>query len=351
MEKIGAWKLALVYAGCFLGAGYVSGQEMWQFFGVYGVGGLWGLLLAAILQAFFCAVLLSLVRIGRIREIERVPFRRDHRYLRGAVGGAQLLLLLGVSVIMSAGVGALAEQMLHRGGILASALFCAVLWRASRRGIDGMIGVFSVTVPLLTAATLVLAAITFGRFGGKLDFSVVSAPNPLMRHPVLGAVLFVSCNLFGSIAVLVPVAQTLRDGRSAYRGAILASVLLLPVALAILLSLHTVPEVTAAELPMLAMARMIHPIAGVLFALLLLVAMFGTALSCLVSAREYLMQKSDICRARQGSVMPILILLTFVGGLFGFGELIGWIYPLFGYLGFVVLCAMVMHERYLRRKR
>ena len=351
MEKIGAWRLALVYAGCFLGAGYVSGQEMWQFFGVYGVGGLWGLLLAAFLQAFFCAVLLSLVRIGQIREIERVPFRRDHRYLRGAVGGAQLLLLLGVSVIMSAGVGALTEQMLRRGGIWASALFCAVLWWASRRGIEGMVGVFSVTVPLLTAATLVLAATALSRFGGNLDFSLAAAPNPLMRHPALGAVLFVSCNLFGSIAVLVPVAQTLRDGRSAYRGAVLASVMLLPVALAILFSLHTVPEAREAELPMLAVARMLHPIAGAVFAVFLLVAMFGTALSCLVAVREYLTQKSDACRRHRGIVMPSLILLTFVGGLFGFGDLIGWIYPLFGYLGFVVLCAMVLHERYLRRRR
>ena len=351
MEKIGAWKLALVYAGCFLGAGYVSGQEMWQFFGVYGIGGLWGLLLAAILQAFFCAVLLSLVRIGQIREIERVPFRRDHRYLRGAVGGAQLLLLLGVSVIMSAGVGALTDQMLNRGGSLASVLFCAVLWWASRRGIAGMVGMFSVTVPLLTAATLLLAAIALGRFGGSLNFEVVSAPNPLMRHPALGAVLFVSCSLFGSIAVLVPVAQTLRDGRSAYRGAILASILLLPVALAILLSLHAIPEASEAELPMLEVARLIHPIAGALFAVLLLVAMFGTALSCLVAAREYLTQKSIFCRAHRGGVLSCLILLIFVGGLFGFGDLIGWIYPMFGYLGFFVLCAMVMHERYWRRAR
>ena len=37
MNRIGAWQLAFVYAGCFLGAGYVSGQEILQFFGAFGV--------------------------------------------------------------------------------------------------------------------------------------------------------------------------------------------------------------------------------------------------------------------------------------------------------------------------
>ena len=36
MKKIGSLKLGLSFAGCFLGAGYVSGQELWQFFGSFG---------------------------------------------------------------------------------------------------------------------------------------------------------------------------------------------------------------------------------------------------------------------------------------------------------------------------
>ena len=35
-QKIGTLRLALTFAGCFLGAGYVSGQELWQYFGAFG---------------------------------------------------------------------------------------------------------------------------------------------------------------------------------------------------------------------------------------------------------------------------------------------------------------------------
>ena len=48
MKKIGALNLGLAFAGCFLGAGYVSGQELWQYFGAFGARGLLGLALAVV---------------------------------------------------------------------------------------------------------------------------------------------------------------------------------------------------------------------------------------------------------------------------------------------------------------
>ena len=48
-QKIGTLRLALTFAGCFLGAGYVSGQELWQYFGAFGARGLLGLVLAIVM--------------------------------------------------------------------------------------------------------------------------------------------------------------------------------------------------------------------------------------------------------------------------------------------------------------
>ena len=48
MKEMGPVRLAFTYIGCFLGAGFVSGQELWQFFGAFGVWGYVGFLLAAV---------------------------------------------------------------------------------------------------------------------------------------------------------------------------------------------------------------------------------------------------------------------------------------------------------------
>ena len=39
MKKLNVVRLGLLFAGCFLGAGYVSGQELRQYFVVYGAWG------------------------------------------------------------------------------------------------------------------------------------------------------------------------------------------------------------------------------------------------------------------------------------------------------------------------
>ena len=48
--------------------------------------------------------------------------------------------------------------------------------------------------------------------------------------------------------------------------------------------------------------------------------------------------------------MGVFVTLVFGGGLLGFGNLIGVVYPLFGYFGLLALCGVVSHERYLRRR-
>ena len=48
-RKESALRLGFTFAGCYLGAGYVSGQELWQFFGAFGNWGYVGFVLAALL--------------------------------------------------------------------------------------------------------------------------------------------------------------------------------------------------------------------------------------------------------------------------------------------------------------
>ena len=63
--KIKSHNLAFAYAGCYIGAGFLSGQELWQFFGSFGKNGLLGLILALIIQGTIgCVVLFSARKKG-----------------------------------------------------------------------------------------------------------------------------------------------------------------------------------------------------------------------------------------------------------------------------------------------
>lgn len=59
MNEMKTLPLAFTYVGVFLGAGFVSGPELWQFFGAFGNWGYVGFLLAAVLFTLFGILLVG----------------------------------------------------------------------------------------------------------------------------------------------------------------------------------------------------------------------------------------------------------------------------------------------------
>ena len=93
MKKIGSLKLGLSFAGCFLGAGYVSGQELWQFFGSFGTLGVAGLLLALLVLSAAGVLMLKLNRLTGYDEADKLILGGKAGILRHAVTFLELLLL------------------------------------------------------------------------------------------------------------------------------------------------------------------------------------------------------------------------------------------------------------------
>lgn len=227
MKKIGSFNLGLAFAGCFLGAGYVSGQELWQFFGSFGAKGVAGLLVAVALLFFTGIIMILLGRLTRLSEIDKIVVRRDWPLLRGAVTVLELLFLFGVGTIMSAGVGALLEQLFGLAPFIGSAVFAALVAVVSLAGFSGMVSAFSATVPVLSVVTLIFGIMSICSNGLVLPQSG-GGSNPLMSSWLVAAVSFACYNVFGSIAMIAPLGPYVKSKKAAVGGiAIGACVLLL----------------------------------------------------------------------------------------------------------------------------
>ena len=349
MKKIGTLNLGLTFAGCFLGAGYVSGQELWQFFGSFGKNGFFGLLLAISLLLAVGVMMILLGRMARSEEIDRLVVCWELPLLRGAVTLLELLFLFGVGTIMSAGVGALLGQLIGLPQWIGSGLFIAVVALVSLAGFSGMISAFSATVPILAAATLVFGIWSLAQSG-------INIPEPQGGSALLGswpvaAVSFACYNLFGSIAMIAPLGKSVKSKRAAVGGIAIGAALLLIIAGSVLVSVSASPSVTAAELPMLALAQAKGRVFGYAYGLLLLLAMFGTGLSSLVAFVGMVGAKLPAAGKNRVGFTAVCALCMFGGSLFGFGDLIGVVYPIFGYCSSVFIILMAVHYFKLRRAR
>ena len=344
-KKWNAGSIGLTFAGSFLGAGYVSGQELWQFFGSFGGGGLLGVLAAMALLAVFGLALMYIISRTGIAEMDAVlvPWERL-AWLRKLSSALQLILLFGVIAIMYAGGGALLEQLFSLPTWLGRTL-------VALRGLRGAVGAFSLIVPVIVALTLLFGGMALARYGVSLPaFGAAEGSNPLMRSAAFGAVTFAFYNFFGSVGILAPLGEAASSGKAARRGVLLGTALLLLIAYSVLLAVMAVPETADAELPMLALAYGLSRPLGYVYGILLLLCMYGSALSMTVAITTYASARSERVEKRRGWFILALGALGYAASSVGFGDLISVVYPVFGYCSSVFIVCLLVHAAQTRKK-
>lgn len=348
MKDLNFAKLATVYAGCFLGAGYVSGQELWQYFGAFGVNGYWGL--AAAMALIFLLGLTVMRLAGRtgLYEAEKLAVPWDIKPLRVCFSALEILMMFAVCAIMNAGVGALAEQLFGLPHALVSGLFAAVVLVCTLAGLQSIVSVFSLSVPCLVGAAVLVGAVTLTR--GGVPSLEADVRNGLLGNWFVSAMNFACYNFFVAIAIIAPFGQFVKKKSTVYAGIGGGTVLLLLIALGVLLSVASVPGAAESELPMLFVASKLAPWAAWGYALLLVFAMFGASLSCQVSLVNFFLGKSATARKNRALFILLVTAATYGAGLFGFGELIGVLYPLFGYGSVLFIVTLTAHYFITLRK-
>lgn len=341
-NQLSAPRIALTFAGSILGAGYLSGQELMQFFGAFGSKGILGLLLSMLLLALLASMVMLLSKRTGIMELDRVIIPWEIPLLRRAVALLEIVFLLATVVIMYAGVGSLLQQLLGLPTWLGALLMCILATGLAMYGLTGIIRFFTLLVPPTVAVTLAFGILAMVCLGPP------AIPEPDLDNPLLGsflasAISFTSYNFFGIIGLLAPVGKLTRSPGAAARGAVLGAAFLLAIALSILGALFACPEAAASSLPMLSVAAALHPLLRYPYGLVLFGGMFGSALYGLVTVTTLLEAKSPVFTKHKAAFLALLAVVSYPASLFGFGDLISVLYPLIGYCSIAFIGCMVFH--------
>ena len=350
MKELKAMPLAFTYAGCFLGAGYVSGQELWQFFGSFGNWGYLGFLIAIGLFMLLGIMLIRLTQMTGCEEVDRLLVPWNLPWLRTASGLIVAGMLLCTAVIMTAGVAALLHQLFAVPVWLGGLAFAAAVVLITLLGISGMIRVFASLIPVLVGATVLFAVLAFCRFDIHNIFRLTNTnTNPLTPNWLIAALTFVSYNFLGGIGIIAPVGKLVKKEKTVYAGIVLSGFLLTGVAFSVLGSLAIFPAATEAELPMVALASQLNPVLGVCYGLMMLIAMFCNSLGSLVALTTYAEQKKPNLMKKKKWICLGLGVFIWAGSLIGFGDLVGTVFPFFGYISVIYMVGLTVH--FVREKK
>lgn len=341
----GQFRLALqicaTYIGTVIGAGFASGQEIVQFFTMFGSKGLISIMLTGLL---FCwlgvKVLLLSNRIGA-RSYQDLLYHICGYPLGPVFNLFVALFLLGGLSVMLAGTGSICAfymNLPYNLGVLITVLLSAVIVLC---GIRGIMAANSIVVPLLILVTCAVSILSLVYHGVSVNIWSIP-PNPYAFTPywLLSPLLYVAYNMTLALTLLAPMGGSIKDRRTLVWGGCLGGAGLGFMALLlVVVTLAHYPAATLEEIPMLFITKSQGMYTTAPYIIVLWAEMLTTAIASLYGFAQVVQYWTGI---RFPVIVLGSILVAIIGSQWGFSHLVGILYPLFGYLSLLFITALAV---------
>lgn len=332
------FKWMFLIMGTMIGAGYASGRELWQFFGPE--SGL-AILLFSILFMISCFVIMKMSyqkqTVHYIPILESLLGKKVTKMYDLMI----IIYLFTTTLIMLAGGGAALEVFTipYWLGIVIISILLIVLFFWD---IKGMLSMNAIILPLLI----------IGLVGVLMSFAFLSG------HPWLfdwkaqanwpAAFTFTALNILPLIAVLAAVGKEIKHESEIWIASVGSGLILGTVSFLYNESLIRIAsEIMVYEIPLFAILKHYPYSMMIVMSILLWFAIYTTAASGIFAI---ISRFKDYIKLPSWQLALLTILFMIPLTKFGFANLIGVLYPLYGLLNLYILVAIMMYPILQRYK-
>jgi uncharacterized membrane protein YkvI len=323
-------QIAFTYIGTVVGAGFATGQEILQFFTKYGAVAMFTILISTALFIWFGTKVMLLSNELGAKSYEDLNKHLFGKRIGEWISLIMLVELFSISVVMLAGAGSVFEEHLRLPFLLGVAVTLALGYFVIMRGMQGIVAVNSVVVPLMIVFTAIifwntlhLPEFASGHWASRED------PYPSGRAWI-APLLYSAFNLAAAQAVLVPLGSTVTDRKAIRMGGVLGGIGLgaLLIAGHISLSVHA-PAIFQYEIPMGIVVAGFGKAIHLIYLVLIYAEIFTTFLADVFGVTLQLEQRY---RFKRKVLLGATLALCFAVSFVGFKALLSLLYPFFGCL-------------------
>lgn len=329
-QLLASIQIAFTYVGTVIGAGFATGQELLQFFAAYGFYGLIGLAIAG--YGFF-RLGPYIIELGH--RLQATGYHPILYHVCGPKLGAILdactavFLFSGMSIMLAAAatIGRDFFNLPYAAGL---AVMAVALLITMMGGIRSIASVNMLLMPVLICCSVGISFYSLVHHGAEAVPLLFTEAEPLSWRFILSGLLYLSYNMVLGASILAPLGKaapekTVRQRGGQWGGLILT---LLAFWLTAVILIHY-PQVVTSEVPMLSIAQSQHWASYLLYAAVLLMAVYTTAIASLYGAAD------KLAGVGRWPLNRCVLIVTAAGLAFsglGFTALIRIIYPFFGLL-------------------
>ncbi|TCK86723.1 putative membrane protein YkvI [Natranaerovirga hydrolytica] len=334
------FKITSVYVGTVIGAGFASGQEMLNFFAIYGFDGIYGLILTGFLFFIVGWAVMELIYIKKVKTFRDFinPITGD--FIGGMLEWAIVGFMFACFCVMLAGGGALIEQKFslpYEWGVLLMAICCLGTFVF---GAKGVVAINAILAPILLIGSLLLGLYILVFKSSEAFQSLSVVLYDVRNNWFTSAIIYISYNLITAIVVLTNLNQYIKNKKIAFYSSLISGMSL--GILGIFLGIITIinyNNIQGIEIPMLTIVMMYAPSIQYIYIGIILTAMFTTAV-----ANGYgVLTKLNPGKKKNYLTMVTFISVSFLFAQIGFSTMVHNIYPLFGYIGLFELILIVIY--------
>nr|HPR24349.1 MBL fold metallo-hydrolase [Bacillota bacterium] len=332
-RKLGVFGIAFLYAGAIMGAGFASGREIWQFFGVFGKYGFAGLAFVGALFIFVGIMTAIIARTLKTNDLGRIIVPGNSRILKAFTGYFMSFMLFTVVITMTAAGGALFMQQFGASRILGGALIVILVIATVLGGFKRVAKVFGYVIPLLIIVMVIVCGGVILKGIPESGIESQMIPSPLASVWQLAAVLYLSYNILAVVPIVANASINAKSTDHAVLGAALGGSFLAVLALMITLALQTDAGFSESmDMPMLAFAMELSPVTGVIYTGVMLFAIYSSATGNYYGFTTRL--KND---GKKNRKTVIIAMAGFLLGLMGFRNVVAYMLPLEGFAGIAII--------------
>lgn len=338
----------IILAGAFvsfiLGAGTATGQEILQFFVSFGYLGVGGIIVAAILHMWFGSYAMDVGLRLKVDDSKGVFIYFCGKYLGTFFYWFSQLFILIVFVVMISGAGATFTEHFGLGDVIGRAIMTLLVLITALLRLDTIIKILGIAGPII-----VLFAVLVG--AGSFDATGFSDANNILKELDLSQATsywWQSGFVYSSFVLLVALPFLANLGKNELNrkhvilGGSLGGFIMLIGVFAIYVGiLSNVEQASTKDIPTLFLTNQINPTLALVFSIILLIAIYTTAVGMLWTvSTQFAKGNTTIYRI----CVIVLSIVGFFGGLFPFATIIDTVYPIVGYIGLILIAAMLYRQ-------
>lgn len=331
--------LSAIFIGTVIGAGFASGQEILQFFTVYGKYGIFG-----IINSCFLFFLLGYVILKSAIKLQSISIED----ILLPIAGKKLTYIFEIIVdmflyigfyIMISGCGAVLMESIKAPYYPVVVFLCGICIGFLKNGISGLGEFNRIMVPLMFFLMLLISFFAMKKIQAPLG--VLNNAIPIKKGWFFSSLLYVSFNMTSTSVVLSSLGNFTTENKAAFKASLLASIVLfvLSVDLWVVTAVYF-NQVCTIEIPLMYIAKTVNPLFYWASVIVLLGAMLTTALSYGFAFSRSLARKFNI--SYEFCVISLFLGLPFTG--YGFSKSIKLFYPLFGIIGIIFMFVILIKK-------